>query len=63
MFDGTTTFFELGGYSLLGAQMISRLRLRTWRNVLLRALFERSDLAGFASLVLEASEPCARIAR
>jgi len=48
-------FFDLGGHSLLGVQMVSRLRRRTGRDVPVRILFEASELAQFAARVLEIS--------
>jgi len=44
-------FFDLGGHSLLGAQVISRVREVFNIDVYLRSLFEQPTVAGFATAV------------
>ena len=47
-------FFELGGHSLLATQLISRIRSQLAIDLPLKALFEQSNIAGFALLVAKA---------
>jgi amino acid adenylation domain-containing protein len=44
-------FFELGGHSLLAIQIISRLRDTLAKNVSVHAIFEKSTIAGLASIL------------
>jgi phosphopantetheine binding protein len=46
-------FFDLGGHSLLGAQVISRVGEAFNLDIYLRTLFEQPTLAGFSAVVEE----------
>jgi len=48
---GDSTFFELGGSSLIAAQVISRLRHAFHCDIPLRAIFERPTVADMARLI------------
>ena len=48
-------FFQLGGYSLLGVQMVSRVRAVLERELTLSEVFENPTLADLARVLLEAA--------
>ena len=48
----TDNFFEIGGHSLLGTQVISRVRETFQVDVPLRALFESPSIAAFGEQIL-----------
>jgi natural product biosynthesis luciferase-like monooxygenase protein/amino acid adenylation domain-containing protein len=56
-------FFEMGGHSLLAAQLLVRLRAATGRDLPLRAVFEAPTIAGLAERLLGAADMEAGIAR
>lgn len=50
-------FFEMGGSSLLGVQLMSRLREAFQQQISLRALFERPTVAGLAEVIRDGRPP------
>lgn len=51
MIGRNSSFFRIGGHSLLAARMLARVRQEFERTIAIRAFFEQPTLAGFAALL------------